>query len=161
MLTHHHFWNSILPHCGPIWNMLALSGIPIPQEGHWSYWRCVQKFGLKVCLTDWHCSYNNLFHVSNIPTLASRRQQLELCWLFNIISGYSVFPNSPAARRVFPYLSSIGSTNSATLSQIFAHTTLLQNSFFPSAISLWNTLPEDVCKIHSLSSFKRTISNLL
>jgi len=121
----------------------------------------VQKFGLKVCLTDWHCSYNNLFNIANVPTLASRRQQLELCQLFNIINDYSVCPNSPAARKVSPYLSSIGSTNSATLSQIFAHTTLLQNSYFPSAISLWNTLPEDVCKIHSLSSFKRTISNLL
>ena len=38
--------------------------------------------------------------------------------------------------------------------QIFTHTTLFQNSFFPSAISLWNTLPEYVYKIHSLSSFK-------
>ena len=28
MRTHHHFWNSIWLQCGPIWNMLALSGIP-------------------------------------------------------------------------------------------------------------------------------------
>ena len=55
---------------------------------------------------------------------------------------------------VSPYLLSIRSTNSATLSQIFkfAHTTLFQNSF-PSAISLWNTLPKDVCEFNSLSTF--------
>jgi len=90
----------------------------------------VHKFGLKVCLKDWHCSYDNLLNIANIPILAYRRQQLKLCQLFNIINGYSVFPDSPAARRVFPHLSSIRSTNSATLSQIFAHTTLLQ-TFFP------------------------------
>jgi len=62
---------------------------------------------------------------------------------------------------VSPYLSSLRPMNSATLSQIFAQTTLFQNSFFPSIITLWNTLSEDVCKIQPLSSFKRTISNLL
>jgi len=41
----------------------------------------VQKFGLKVCLKDWHCSYYNLLNVANIPTPASRRQQLKLCQL--------------------------------------------------------------------------------
>ena len=58
--------------------------------------------------------------------IASRRQQLKLC--------HSVFPDSPTARRVSPYLSRIRSTNSATLSQIFAHTTLFQNLFFPSTV---------------------------
>ena len=91
----------------------------------------VQKFGLKVCLKNWHCSYDNLLNIANIPTLASRRQQLKLGQLFNIINGYSVFPDSPAARSVSPYLSSIRSTNSATLTQNFAHTTLFQNYFFP------------------------------
>ena len=82
---------------------------------------CVQKFGLKVCVKNWHCSYDNLLNVTNIPLLASRRQQLKLCQLFNIINGYSVFPDSPAARRVSPYLSSIRSTNSATLSDLCPH----------------------------------------
>jgi len=115
---------------------------------------CVQKFGLKVYLKDWHCSYDNLLNVANIPTLASRRQQLELHQYFNIINAYSVFSDSLAARRVSPYLSSIRSTNPATLPQLFAHSYhFVSNSFFLSAISLWNTLPGDVCKIHSLSAF--------
>jgi len=83
---------------------------------------CVQKFGLKVCLRNWHCSYDNLLNVANIPTLASRRQVKDH-QLLNIINGYSVFfPDSPAARSSL-YLSSIRSMNSATLSQLFAHTT--------------------------------------
>ena len=47
--------------------------------------------------------------------IASRRQQLiaKLC-----------HSDSPTARRVSPYLSWIRSTSSATLSQIFAHTTV-------------------------------------
>jgi len=61
----------------------------------------VQKFGLKVCLKNWHCSYDNLLNIANIPTQASRRQQLKLC--------HSVSPDSPAARRVSPYLSRIRS----------------------------------------------------
>jgi len=86
--------------------------------------------------------------------LASRRQQLELRQYFNIINAYSVFSDSLAARRVSPYLSSIRSTNPATLPQLFAHSYhFVSNSFFLSAISLWNTLPGDVCKIHSLSAF--------
>jgi len=52
---------------------------------------CVQKFGLKVCLRNWHCSYDNLLNVANIPTLASRRQQVKDHQLLNIINGYSVF----------------------------------------------------------------------
>ena len=47
----------------------------------------VQKFGLKVYLKDWHFSYDNLLNIANIPTLASRKQQLKLCELFNIING--------------------------------------------------------------------------
>jgi len=106
----------------------------------------------------WHCSYDNVLNVANIPTLVFRRKHFKL---FNIINSNSVFSDSPAARRVSPYLFSIKSTNSTTLSQIFTHTTLFQNSFFPSAISLWNTLPEDVCKTHSLSVLKCAISNVL
>jgi len=44
---------------------------------------CVQMFGLKVCLKNWHCSYDNLLNIANIPLLASRRWQLKLCQLFS------------------------------------------------------------------------------
>ena len=123
-----HYLTTMQPHLGyasSVWDPYFKKDIEAMER--------VQKFGLKVCLKGWHCSYNNLLNVANIPTPASRRQQLKLFQLFNIINSYSVFPDLPAARRVYvsPYLSSIRSTNSVTLSQIFAHTTLFQNSFFP------------------------------
>ena len=73
----------------------------------------VQKFALKL----WYCSYYNL--LTNIPTLAFRRQQLKL-----FLNCCSPFPDSPAARRASTYLTSIRSISSATLTQPLAHTTL-------------------------------------
>jgi len=115
----------------------------------------VQKFGVKVCRKDWHCSYGNLLNVANIPTLASRRQQLKLCQLFNIINANSVFflTHHSAARRVSPYLSSIRYQQTQPHSLNSLPTPFLyQTPFF--VISLWKALPRYVCKIHSLSNFK-------
>ena len=79
MLTHHHFWNSIWPHAvwphleyaSSVWDPYLKKDIEAIEH--------VQKFGLKVCLKDWHSSYDNLLNIANIPLLASRRQQLKLC----------------------------------------------------------------------------------
>ena len=89
----------------------------------------VQKFALKVCLKDWHSDYDTLLISANVPLLATRRKALKLCQLFTILQGYSEFPDFPTSRRTSPYLDCIRSTNSATLSQLFAHTTLFQILF--------------------------------
>jgi len=68
----------------------------------------VQKFALKL----WYCSYYNL--LTNIPTLAFRRQQLK-----SFLNCCSPFPDSPAARRASPHCTSIRSTNSAI--HIYCH----------------------------------------
>ena len=82
----------------------------------------VQKFAIKIgTVVTTICSMSTSPHY-----IASRRQQLQLC--------HSVSPDSPAARRVSPYLSRIRSTNSATLSQIFAHTTLFSKLLFSFAV---------------------------
>ena len=44
----------------------------------------VQKFGLKVCLKQWHSTYENLIDQAGIPSLAVRRKLLKLCQLYNI-----------------------------------------------------------------------------
>jgi len=87
----------------------------------------VQKFGLMVCHKDWHNSYVNLLNVTNIPTLYSIQETASQALSLS-------FPDSPAARRVSPYLSRIRTTNSATLSQIFAHPLCFKTPFFPSAV---------------------------
>ena len=118
----------------------------------------VQKFALKVCLKDWHSDYDTLLISANVPPLATRRKALKLCQLFTILQGYAKFPDFPTSRRTSPYLDCIRSTNSATLSQLFAHTTLFQNSFFLSTIKLWNTLPYNICTLQSLPHFKQAVS---
>ena len=118
----------------------------------------VQKFALKVCQKDWHSDYNTLLNSANVPPLAARRKALKLCQLFSILQGHTEFPDLPTSKRVSRYLNCIRSTNSATLTQAFAHTTLFQNSFFPSTIKLWNTLPFNICTLQSLPHFKQAVS---
>ena len=91
----------------------------------------VQKFALKVCWKDWHSDYVTLLNATNVPPLAARRKALKLCQLFSILQGHSEFPDLPTSKRVSRYLNCIRSTNSATLTQPFAHTTLFQNFFSP------------------------------
>ena len=92
------------------------------------------------------------------PPQVARRKALKLCQLFSILQGHSEFPDLPTSKRVSRYLNCIRSTNSATLTQPFAHTTLFQNSFFPSMIKLWNTLPFNICTLQSLPHFKQAVS---
>ena len=63
------------------------------------------------------------------PNHDARRKALKLCQLFSILQGHSEFPDLPISKRASPYLNCIRSTNSATLTQTFAHTSLFQNSF--------------------------------
>ena len=100
----------------------------------------VQKFTLKVCLKDWHSDYDTLLNSANVLPLATRRKALKLCQLFIILQGYSKFSDFPTSKRAPPYLNCTRSINSATLSQLFAHATLFENSFFPYTIKLWSTL---------------------
>ena len=109
----------------------------------------VQKFALKVCQKDWHSDYDTLLNSANVPPLAARRKALKLCQLFSILQGHSEFPDLPISKRA---------SNSATLTQPFAHTSLFQNSFFPSTIKLWNTLPLNICTLQSLPHFKHAVS---
>ena len=118
----------------------------------------VQKFALKVCQKDWHSDYVTLLNTTNVLPLAARRKALKLCQLFSILQGHSEFPDLPTSKHVSRYLNCIRSTNSATLTQPFAHTTLFQNSFFPSTIKLWNTLPFNICTLQSLPRFKQAVS---
>ena len=89
----------------------------------------VQKFALKVCQKDWHSDYDTLLNSANVPPLAARRKALKLCQLFSILQGHSEFPDLPISKHASPYLNCIRSTNSATLTQPFAHTSLFQNFF--------------------------------
>jgi len=63
----------------------------------------VQKFGLKVCLKQWHSTYGNLIDQAGIPSLAVRRKLLKLCQLY-VLNRHVNFHNLPTSSRPIPYL---------------------------------------------------------
>ena len=102
-----------------------------------SVWDCyvkknidaIEHIQFKVCQKDWHSDYDALLNAGNVSPLAARRKALKLCQLFTILQGHSEFPDLPTSERVSRYLNCIRSTNSATLTQLFAHTTLFEILF--------------------------------
>ena len=121
----------------------------------------VQKFGLKVCLKQWHSTYENLIDQAGIPSLAVRRKLLKLCQLYNILNAYGHvnFLNLPTSCRPTSFVNRIRSVHPLSLSKPFSHSNFHCSSFFPSAISLWSTLPRDICTCHTLQTFKRAVLN--
>ena len=119
----------------------------------------VQNFALKVCQKDWHSDCHPAkHHKCSLPSC-----QEESIEALSAILHHSEFADLPTSKRVSCYQNCIRSINSATLTQLFAHTVLFQNSFFPSTIELWNTLPFNICTLQSLLHFKQAVSiiNLL
>ena len=53
----------------------------------------VQKFACKVCLKIWDMSYDDMFHLLNLPPLHARRRYLKLVTMSNIINGHLYFPH--------------------------------------------------------------------
>ena len=50
-------------------------------------WLTGESFALRMCMRDWNTNYATLLQSSNLPTLASRRRYLKLCFLYQVIQG--------------------------------------------------------------------------
>ena len=74
----------------------------------------------------------------DIQTLQTRRHNLKLCFLFQVVNGRLPFPNAPLVRRL---TLSLRNSNPHLLVQPVVHSKAHQFSFFPHSISLWNQLP--------------------
>ena len=74
-----------LEYATPVWDPHLLKDINSVEN--------VQKYGLKMCLKRWDLGYQELLHLTQIPTLESRRIYLKLCTPFKIIHG--LFPFTP------------------------------------------------------------------
>ena len=75
----------------------------------------------------------------DIQTLQTRRHNLKLCFLFQVVNGCLPFPNAPLVSRPTLRL-----RNSNPHLQPVVHSKAHQFSFFPHSISLWNQLPNSV-----------------
>ena len=136
-----------LEYAAPVWDPHLLKDIESVEN--------VQKYGLKMCLKRWDPGYQELLHLTQIPTLENRRIYLKLCTVFKIIHGLfsftpDVFMPQPS-RHDYNY-------NLPLLYQPYAHTNAFQSSFVPSTISIWNHLPHDALIAPSLRTFKLNVA---
>ena len=118
----------------------------------------VQRFALKVCTKSWDASYTSLLEATHLPSLQTRRTHAKLCNLFKIVNSLTFYPDAPTQYRQQPYPSR--SVHSSALVPLQCHSLQYQSSFFPSSISAWNSLPQDIVSNQTIPSFKRGLHSL-
>jgi hypothetical protein len=96
-----------------------------------------------------------------IPELSDRRKILilSLMYLYKAANGLMASPDDVIVPRLCDHNSR--SSNQITYIQPFAHTNTYHHSFFPSIISLWNSLPKSVVSAPSVPVFKRNLSSYI
>ena len=134
--------------------------IPLLWNGDINKLERVQSFALKVCLKQWspNTGYRELLERAELQSLVSRRQYFKQCQLFSMLNGIS-FCVSPPTTRIVAAPASVRTQSvvASSLVQPFARTELFFNSFYPSAIRFWNSLPHEITKCETLQAFKRVL----
>ena len=139
-----------LEYAVPVWDPHHL--------GHIEALEKVQRFALKMCTKSWDSSYEDMLTFCNLPTLCQRRRVLKLTFLYQLMRGHFIFPNAPLERRSIPC--NLRHVHPSTLLMPSFRTNAHQFSFFPHAISIWNSLPASIHSLDTVSSFKHAISLL-
>ena len=114
-----------------------------------------EKFGLRMCLKSWNLNYDELLEKAMVPSLKARRTQIKICHLFKIIKKMTDYPDAPITLKIIPYKSRSNNCNTFYIPK--SNTLSHQHSLFPSALMLWNKLPEDIGGSGSLITFKRQL----
>ena len=145
----------ILPHfnyCSSVWS-------PPDSSVNSSLLDSSNYFSLKVCSKIWSLNYHSLISHINIPSLVSRRNFSKLILLYEINNGLLYFPPNVLIPVPAP-LHYSRHYNKLNFKPPFCSTQAYSSSFFPSVISLWNSLPDEAKTSSSLSSFRQIISLL-
>jgi len=139
-----------LEYAAPVWDPHQLGLIKCLEN--------VKKFALKVCTESWNIDYESMLASCNLTSLASRRCFLKLCVLYQTTYGTLNFPNTPVVNRVLPAVNLRSYSTPYLLYRLVAHTNACHFSFFPDAITHWNTLPTSVLSGNSLCAFKHALT---
>ena len=120
----------------------------------------VQHCDLKLCGKNWTSDYPLLLQLFNLPSLSSCRTTSKLVLLYKFIFSKLYIP---AESFSFQNQSSynLRSSHPLNLNLPFSRSSATLNTFLPSAISLWNSLPSSLKDLNSASQFKLNISYLL
>ena len=116
----------------------------------------VQKFALRVCLKSWDKNYDDLLLNSELPSLQKRRVLASLCHLYKILRGLTDFDEAPLQPQSSVYNTRSSCKSMLTLPQF--RTNSYQHSFFPSIISIWNSLPREATECNTIETLKKYVS---
>ena len=103
-------------------------------------------------------SLSDLSRESGWETLRERRNKHKLILFFKMVNGLvpkylcSLVPSTVGSNTTYNL------RNSNDLANIVCRTSLYRNSFLPSAVNAWNSLPQTTRESDSLSSFKRLLN---
>ena len=117
----------------------------------------VQFFALKIISKTWSTSYSNLLSSVNISSLEHRRRSAKLLLFFKLSNNLHFISSFPCHRSCKPEYA-LRHYSIFDFSRLFCRTSSLANSFFPSTIKLWNSLPSSTKSTQSISYFKFRIN---
>ena len=101
-------------------------------------------------------SVTPMLHELQWPTLRERRAQFKAVMMFRIVHGLIGIP--PSYLATAPRMSQRGHSQKFIVP--FARTDVFQHTFFPDAIRLWNSLPEDVVNCTSVDQFRSEVQRI-
>lgn len=128
---------------------------------HRLHWTRSKKKALRFIFNSYgrHVSITNLRHLSELPTLESRRKLHRLQMLYNIVNG-----NIRMGFTDYMQYNSARPTrwkHSKTIVRPRVKTKVYQFSFFPRTIAEWNELPCDIVGLSSVHAFTNAVQDYL
>ena len=116
----------------------------------------VQRRAVRYTVGDFHPmhSITQMLIWLSWQTLYERQAHLKITMLYRIIHGLIAIPPEPP--YIYPATRSSG-RRPTQFRQQRCKTTSFQESFFPSAVCLWNRLPTSVASASSPESFRRQL----
>ncbi|MEW8544385.1 MAG: reverse transcriptase family protein [Candidatus Thiodiazotropha sp.] len=100
------------------------------------------------------CSINKLFIDIGWDSLQNRRNKHKLVIFYKIMNGLAPDYLSDCVPPLVQDTTTYNLRNSNDIQSLHANTNLFYNSFFPSTIRAWNTLPDDIKQATSVAAFK-------
>ena len=136
----------ILEYASPVWDSCTKADALALERLQLSVARAIVKKGRRVA------SNSVVLEMIGWPTLAWRRRRLKLVLLWKLMHGHG----PPALRAQLPTCVSVRAKQSLrrdTLAMPLCRTQRRLQSFLPSTVALWNSLPSSVLSCTSVSSF--------
>ena len=136
--------------------MQHLFGIPI-MKLRLDRWR-VQRTAARWTCSRWRntSSIGDMLDELEWPSLETRREQSSLTFFYKIHSG-TVSLDKDKYLTLAPNLKRTRASHESQYTRYLAYRNALKNSFFPTTIPMWNSLPSSVVSSKTIEKFKAQI----